>query len=213
MKYLTEREQIVEFGKRLMTQRLTTGTGGNISVFVREENVMLISPSGVPYMETKPEDIVVMDLDGNVIEGPKKPSSEFAMHSIFYKKNPNVNSVVHTHSDYATAISCLNEDIEPLHYIVGSVGDKVRCCKYKTFGTYELANEAYKTMMDNNGILLGNHGVLAIGSTCAEAFSVAKDIEFLAKLKIHSATLGKPVLLSDDDMVIVKEKFKTYGQQ
>lgn len=213
VKYLNERNQIVEFGKKLVTERLTTGTGGNISIFIRSDNVMLISPSGIPYNDTLPEDIVVMDLNGNILEGSKKPSSEYAMHSIFYRKTANINSVVHTHSDYATAISCLHEDIEPLHYIIGSVGDKVRCCKYETFGSSKLAEEAYLTMRNNNGILLGNHGVLAVGPTCADAFSVAKDIEFLAKLKVHAESIGKPVLLNDDDMKIVKEKFKTYGQQ
>ncbi|MFL2062345.1 L-fuculose-phosphate aldolase [Latilactobacillus sakei] len=213
MKYLNERKQIVEFGKKLVTERLTTGTGGNISIFIREDNIMLISPSGIPYTETLPEDIVIMDLNGNVLEGSKKPSSEYAMHAIFYKQTDNINSVVHTHSDYATAISCLHQDIEPLHYIIGSVGDRVRCSNYRTFGSSELATEAFKTMRDNNGILLGNHGVLAVGPDCAEAFSVAKDIEFLAKLKVHSGALGKPVLLNDEDMAVVKEKFKTYGQQ
>lgn len=212
MKYKNERQQIVDFGKKLLTEKLTTGTGGNISIFIREDNVMLISPSGIPYDETQLEDVVVLDLDGNVVEGTRKPSSEFHMHSIFYKKTKNINSVVHTHSDYATAVACLLQDIGPLHYIIGSVGDKVRCCDYKTFGTQELADEAYKVMKDNSGILLGNHGVLAVGENCAGAFSVAKDIEFLAKLKIRGESIGKPVLLDKKQMDVVIEKFGTYGQ-
>lgn len=212
MRYEKERQQIVDFGKKLLTENLTTGTGGNISVFIREDQVMLISPSGIPYNETTLEDIVALDLDGNVIDGTRKPSSEYQMHSIFYKKTERVNAVVHTHSDYATAVACLKQDIEPLHYIIGSVGDKVRCCDYKTFGTQELADEAYRVMGDNNGILLGNHGVLAVGSNCGEAFSVAKDIEFLAKLKIRSESIGTPVLLNQEQMAVVIEKFGTYGQ-
>lgn len=212
MKYMAQRQQIVDFGKKLITEKLTTGTGGNISIFIREDNVMLISPSGIPYSETEPEDIVILDLDGNVVEGTRKPSSEYHMHCIFYQKTEHINSVVHTHSDYATAVACLLQDIEPLHYIIGSVGDKVRCCEYKTFGTQELADEAYRVMGNNNGILLGNHGVLAVGSNCAEAFSVAKDIEFLAKLKIRAEAIGKPVLLNEEQMEVVVEKFGTYGQ-
>ncbi|WP_429976225.1 L-fuculose-phosphate aldolase [Enterococcus sp. DIV0086] len=212
MRYMAERQQITNFGKKLVTEKLTTGTGGNISIYIRKDNVMLISPSGIPYDDIKPEDIVLLDLDGNTLEGTRKPSSEYQMHCIFYKKTENVNSVVHTHSDYATAISCLNQDIEPLHYIIGSIGDKVRCCEYRTYGTQELADEAYRVMGKNNGILLGNHGVLAVGSSCAEAFSVAKDIEFLAKLKIRAQSIGTPKLLNERQMEVVIKKFDTYGQ-
>lgn len=212
MRYMKERKKIVNFGKDLIAENLTTGTGGNISIFIREDNLMLISPSGIPYTETNPEDIVLLDLGGNVVEGNCKPSSEYHMHSVFYKNTEHINSVVHTHSEYATAIACLNQEIAPLHYMIGSVGNKVKCCAYKTFGTQALANEAYRTMGDNNGILLGNHGVLAVGTTCEKAFSVAVDIEFLAKLKIHAESIGKPVLLDDDHMEKVTEKFKTYGQ-
>lgn len=212
MKYKAEKQEIIDFGKKLITEKLTTGTGGNISIFIKADNVMLISPSGIPYDETELEDIVTMDLDGNVVDGIRKPSSEYHMHAIFYKNSDHINSVVHTHSDYATAIACLQQEIEPLHYIIGSVGNKVCCCDYKTFGTQELADEAYQVMGDNNGILLGNHGVLAVGSSCAEAFSVAKDIEFLAKLKIRAESIGEPVLLNEKQMGKVIEKFGVYGQ-
>ena len=213
MKYLAERQQIIDFGKKLITERLTTGTGGNLSICVREDNVVLISPSGIPYGEIVPEDIVLLDLDGHVIGGHRKPSSEFDMHCIFYRKTQHVNAVVHTHSDFATAVACLRQDIEPLHYIIGSVGDKVKCSGYETFGTLDLAEEAYRTMGDNNGILLANHGVLTVGKDCADAFSVAKDIEFLAKLKLRAEAVAQPVLLNETQMAIVKEKFVTYGQQ
>lgn len=85
---------------------------------------MLISPSGIPYFETEPEDIVLLDLQGHVLEGNRKPSSEYDLHSIFYANRPDVRSVVHTHSEYATTFACLQQEIEPLHYIIGSVGEK-----------------------------------------------------------------------------------------
>ena len=126
MKHLKERELIVDYGKKLITEKLTTGTGGNISIYLPEEETMLISPSGIPYFETEPEDIVLMDLHGNVLEGNRKPSSEYDLHSIFYANRPDVRSVVHTHSEYATTFACLQQEIEPLHYIIGSVGENVR---------------------------------------------------------------------------------------
>lgn len=212
MKYQVERKQLVEYGKAMLTEKLTTGTGGNLSIFIREDNVMLMTPSGIPYNDTKEEDIVLMTLDGEILEGNCKPSSEYDMHRIFYQQTPNVNAVVHTHSEYATVFACLQEDILPLHYIIGSIGSRVRCCKYETFGTAKLAEVAFKEMKQDKGILLGNHGTLTVGEDLASAFSVAKDIEFIAKLYYRAKSIGTPVLLNDEQLEEVIEKFGTYGQ-
>lgn len=212
MKYQVERKQLVEYGKVMLTEKLTTGTGGNLSIFIREDNVMLMTPSGIPYNDTKEEDIVLMTLEGEILEGNCKPSSEYDMHRIFYQQTPNVNAVVHTHSEYATVFACLQEDILPLHYIIGSIGSRVRCCKYETFGTAKLAEVAFKEMKQDKGILLGNHGTLTVGEDLASAFSVAKDIEFIAKLYYRAKSIGTPVLLNDEQLEEVIEKFGTYGQ-
>lgn len=212
MKYVEERKQIVEYGKKLLEEKLTTGTGGNISIFIREDQVMLITPSGIPYPEITEKDIVLLNLDGEILEGNRKPSSEYDMHRIFYQHTDHVNSVVHTHSEYATVFACLHEEILPLHYIIGSVGNKIRCCEYKTFGTYELAEEVFNCIGNDKGLLLGNHGVIAVGEDLPSSFSVAKDIEFIAKLYYRARNIGNPVLLSEDDLEKVIEKFDTYGQ-
>lgn len=212
MKYLDERKQLVEYGKQMLSEQLTTGTGGNLSIFIREDNVMLITPSGIPYHQTTEADIVLMTLEGQVLEGNRKPSSEYDMHRIFYQKSQDTNAVVHTHSEYATVFACLQEDILPLHYIIGSIGNRIRCCAYETFGTAKLAEVAYEAMKEDKGILLGNHGVLAIGADLASAFSVAKDIEFIAKLYYRAKSIGKPILLNEDQMAAVIDKFGTYGQ-
>lgn len=212
MKYLDERKQLVEYGKQMLSEQLTTGTGGNLSIFIREDNVMLITPSGIPYHQTTEADIVLMTLEGQVLEGNRKPSSEYDMHRIFYQKSQDINAVVHTHSEYATVFACLQEDILPLHYIIGSIGNRIRCCAYETFGTAKLAEVAYEAMKEDKGILLGNHGVLAIGADLASAFSVAKDIEFIAKLYYRAKSIGQPILLNEDQMAAVIDKFGTYGQ-
>lgn len=85
MRYKNERKELVAFGKQLLVEGLTTGTGGNLSIFIRKDNVMLITPSGIPYHETTEEDIVLMTLEGDVLEGNRKPSSEYDMHRIFYE--------------------------------------------------------------------------------------------------------------------------------
>lgn len=212
MRYIEERKQLVAYGKQLLIDKLTTGTGGNLSVFIREDELMLITPSGIPYNETTEEDIVLMTLEGEVLEGKRKPSSEYDMHRIFYQKSADINSVVHTHSEFATVFACLHEDILPLHYIIGSIGNRVRCCGYETFGTDRLAEVAYEEIKEDKGILLGNHGVLAVGEDLASAFSVAKDIEFIAKLYYRAKSIGTPVLLKDTELAEVIDKFGTYGQ-
>lgn len=212
MKYLKERTMLVNYGKKMLSEQLTTGTGGNLSIFIREAGVMLITPSGIPYEETKVEDIVLMTLDGEVLEGERQPSSEYDMHRIFYEKTTDINSVVHTHSEFATVFACLQEEILPLHYIIGSIGEKVRCCPYETFGTKELAQTAFEYIGEDKGLLLGNHGVIAVGEDLPAAFSVAKDIEFVARLYYRAKSIGQPVLLNEEQLTEVVEKFGTYGQ-
>lgn len=95
-----ERELVVEYGKKMSAAGLSKGTSGNISIYNAEEKLMAISPSGVGYFETVPEDVVVMDLEGNVVEGDKKPSSEWGLHTVFYVNKPDAGAVVHTHSAY-----------------------------------------------------------------------------------------------------------------
>ncbi|WP_196600316.1 L-fuculose-phosphate aldolase [Pectinatus frisingensis] len=208
-----EREKIVEYCQKLITNGLTKGTGGNISIYNQKEKLMAISPSGIDYFKTKPEDVVVLDLDGKIVDGNRKPSSEIDMHRIFYVKRPGINSVVHAHSIYSSVLACLNWSIEPIHYLIGYSGKNVRCTKYCTFGTAELAYSAYEGMKDRNAVILGNHGLLAVGTDIAKAFDTLEEIEFCAEIYYKAKIAGKPVVLSDGDMDIVLDKFKSYGQK
>ena len=212
MKLKKEREKIVEYGKKLIKSGLTKGTGGNLSIYNEEEELMAISPSGIDYFEIKPEDIVIMDLDGEIIEGERKPSSEYAMHKIFYEKRDDIKSVIHTHSIYATTISILNEKLPAAHYMIALAGLDVRCAEYATYGTIELANNAFEAMKDRNAVLLANHGLLA-GADCIEnAFNTTEEIEFVAETYYRAKSIGDPVILADEEMEKMQEKFKTYGQ-
>jgi L-fuculose-phosphate aldolase len=137
-----EREIVVAYGKKLIETGLSVGTFGNLSVYNPELNLMAISPSGMDYFETEPQDVVVLTPDGELIDGKRKPSSEYDMHRIFYQKRPGIRAVVHAHSKFATTLACLNWSIEPLHYLVGYAGKDVPCSKYVQFGTYALAESA-----------------------------------------------------------------------
>lgn len=208
-----ERKEIVEHLKMLVKHGLTKGTGGNISVYNPELKLMAISPSGMDYFKLDVEDIVIMDLNGNVVEGKRKPSSEHEMHSIFYRERKDIFSVVHAHSPYASVLACLNWNIEPCTYLIGSAGRNVRCTKYETFGTPELAQSALKGMEGRYAVLLGNHGLLAGGADLPSAFDNAEEIEFCAEIYYKCKAAGEPVLLTDEQVDIVVEKFATYGVQ
>jgi L-fuculose-phosphate aldolase len=208
-----ERKKIVKYGKKLIESGLTKGTGGNISIYNKDENLMAISPSGIDYFKTKPEDVVVLDLDGNIVDGDRKPSSEYPMHKIFYEKRDDIKAVVHAHSVYSTTISTLRWDIPALSYLVPFAGGKkIPCAEYATFGTQELAENNYKAMEGYKACLMANHGLLAGSGDISTAFMIAEQVEFIAELFYRAKSIGDPVILADSEMELMLEKFKSYGQ-
>ncbi|SFL66303.1 L-fuculose-phosphate aldolase [Halanaerobium salsuginis] len=212
MKLELARKKIIDFGKKLVDSGLTKGTGGNLSIYNPEQELMAISPSGIPYYETRLEDIVIMDLKGNKIEGAKQPSSEYQMHKIFYKQRNDIFAVVHCHSIYSTAISILRENLPASHYMIALAGKNVRCANYATYGTQELADNAFTAMQDRKAVLLANHGLLT-GADCIEnAFNIAEEIEYVAETFYRAKSIGDPIILEDQEMNKMAKKFKTYGQ-
>lgn len=206
-----ERKDVVEYGKKLIDHGLTKGTGGNISIYNREKGLMAISPSGIDYYKTKVEDVLVMDLEGNIIEGDKKPSSEYGMHKIFYEKRDDIDAVVHCHSTYSTTIASLNWDLPAVHYLVAYAGKDVRCADYASFGSPELAENAFEAMKGRKAALLANHGLIAGGPDIENTFNIAEEIEFCAEVYYRTKSIGDPVILSDEEMELMDDEFKTYG--
>ncbi len=207
-----EREQISHFGKKLVEHQLTRGTSGNLSIFNRQQRLMAISPSGLDYSQTAPEDIVVIDLSARVIDGARKPSSESALHRMLYENRKDISSVVHTHSTFSTVLSCLGWELPALHYMIALAGPTVRCAAYASFGTEDLAAKALSAMQDRNAVFLANHGLLTAGSDITHAFHVAEEIEFCAELYWRSKCVGEPVIIDETEMARIKDRFRTYGQ-
>lgn len=206
-----ERTQIADYGKKLIEHGLTKGTGGNISIYHRDQQLFAISPSGLSYMETEPKDVVVINLDGEIVDGERKPSSEIEMHRIFYQQREDINAVVHTHSPFATTVSALHWDLPAASYLVAFAGKNVRCAEYATFGTRELAEKAFKAMKDRKAVLLANHGLLAGAENLEQAFNIAEEIEYCAEIFVRARSIGDPVIIPDPEMEHLVEKFKTYG--
>lgn len=208
-----ERKLIVEYGKKLINSNLTKGTGGNISMFNRELGYMAISPSGIDYFETQPEDVVITDLDGNTVEGFRKPSSEKDMHRIYYQKSREINAVIHTHSMYSTILATLGWELPAANYYIAITGGKnVRCAKYASFGTWELAENSFQAMQGRKACFLANHGLLTCAADLPGAFVIAEETERMAEIYCRAKALGEPNLLNDAEVEVMLEKFKSYGQ-
>jgi len=204
-----EKKEVIAYGKRMIDHGLTTGSGGNISIYNREEGLIALTPSSMHYADITPEDMVVMDIDGNIKEGNRKPSTEINMHLLVYKNRPDVNAIVHTHSIYCTAVACMGWDLEPVHYMIAMAGTTVKCARYATYGTPELAKYALEALGNRGACLLGNHGLLTAAPDISRAFSTAEHLEFVAKLVCITKSMGKPNLLTTEQVETVMDKFGT----
>lgn len=208
-----ERELIVEYGKKLIEANLTTGSGGNLSIYNRKENLVAIKPTGVNYFLMKPEDVVVVKPDGEKVDGRLKPSSEIHFHLALYHHRDDINSVIHTHQVYAATVACMNWELPAVHYLVGFSGNKVPLAKYATYGTKELSDNIIEAIGPYNACLMANHGIVTVGATIDNAFNTAEELELVARLYCQCKAMGEPAILSNDEMKIVCERFKTYGKQ
>ena len=208
-----ERELMVEIGKQMSTSGLFPGTSGNQIIYNPELGLMAIKPSGIGYMETTPEDIVIMDLESHVVDGKRKPSSEWDMHTEFYKHKPSCRAIVHTHSRFCATFAVLRKPIEAVHYVLADANCyEIPCAPYHTFGTPELADDAVKACGDGDAVLLANHGIVVCGKDLKSAFGLAQNLEYIAELQYRAMCIGRPFVLDRAEMDKVFEGFKSYGQ-
>jgi L-fuculose-phosphate aldolase len=206
------REELVTYGIKICEGGLTKGTGGNLSVFDREQGYMAITPSGVDFYKIRSEDIVIMDLNGKVVEGTDKPSSEWEMHLMQYQTRTDMDAIIHAHTKYVGVLACLRWNLPAVHYMIAVAGPNVRCAEYATYGTHELAVNATSGMKERKAVILANHGVLAGEKNLANAFNVVEEAEFCAELYVKACSIGQPVILPPEEMTLMAEKFKHYGQ-
>ena len=207
------RQEIVIYSRKLITEGLTVGTGGNISVFDPEAGLFAITPSGIDYFLMEAEDIVVLALDGKRVDGNRRPSSEVELHRIFYEKRPDIRAVVHTHSPYCTALATNRMELPASSYLVAFAGKNVRCGEYASFGTRELAENTFKAMEDRYAALMANHGLITGADSLLRAFDIAQQVEFCARVYISAKSIGQPVILPDDEMERMIRRFQDYGQK
>lgn len=190
---------------------INQGTSGNVSV--RVDDGFLVTASGVAYEAMKPEHVVEVTLEGGYFGG-FLPSSEWRMHLDIYRTRPEAGAVVHVHSPYATALSCLGEDIPAFHYMIAVAGgDTIRCADYATFGTEALSANMLEALAGRKACLLANHGMICFASDLETALALAVEVETLCQQFVIARQAGEPHILKPAEMKTVMAKFKTYGKQ
>jgi len=204
-------QAVIDTCLAMNTQGINQGNAGNISQ--RFEDGFLITPSAIAYERLQPGDVVYVGMDGSSRES-LAPSSEWRMHRDIYVNHPDAGAVLHAHSTFATALSCLRGDIPAFHYMIAVAGGAdIRCADYALFGTQALSDNMLAALTNRRACLLGTHGMICFHDDLDKALWLGVEVETLARQYWHARQAGEPVILSAAQMTEVLEKFKSYGKQ
>jgi L-fuculose-phosphate aldolase len=210
------REEVIATTRKMNALGINHGKAGNVSV--RVDGGFLITPTGVAYESLQPDHIVALNLDGcidttHAANADLAPSSEWRFHRDIYAARSDVSAIVHTHSPYATTLASHARGIPAFHYMVAVAGGAdIRCAAYATFGTQALSDAIVDALADRKACLMAQHGMVACDVSLAKSLALAVEVENLARVYWQALQIGEPHLLSDAEMAVVIEKFKTYGQ-
>jgi L-fuculose-phosphate aldolase len=205
----TLRQAVIDAALATSRDCLNQGTAGNISV--RFKSGLLITPSGINYDRLRPDDIIYMNMDGS-FDHRLSPSSEWRFHRDILAERAEVNAIVHAHPIYATAFAICGMEIPAVHYMIAAAGGPtIRCARYETFGTDELAKSVLDALRGRNCALMANHGMIATGLDLAGALWLAREVETLCRQYATALQVGAPRVLGAEEIEKVIEKFKDYG--
>ena len=203
------KSEIIKYSKMLNSKKLSALRSGNISS--RYKDGFLITPSGKKYSSLKNNDIVFVSLNGYFDKKKGTPSSEWKFHQDIYRNKREAKAIVHAHSTCATAVSTHKRGIPSFHYMVAMAGGHdIKCAKYATFGTRDLSKNILKALKGRKACLISNHGQIAFEESLSKAFELAEEVENISLQYITSLKLGKPKILSINEMKKVLSKAKNY---
>jgi len=204
------REAVIATALDMNALGINRGKSGNVSA--RIDTGFLITPSGMPYADIAPDDVVAMGLDGST-DAWRRPSSEWRFHRDIYASRDDVQAIVHTHSPFATTLACLDRGIPGFHYMIAVAGGiDIRCAPYATFGTQQLSDHALSALEGRSACLLAHHGMIAVGVSLKAALALAVEVETLAEMYWRALQIGEPANLATDELDTVLSKFADYGK-
>ena len=208
------KEEIYKLHLELPKNHLVTWTGGNVSARDPESGLVVIKPSGIPYDELRPEHHVVVDLEGDVVEGTLKPSSDTASHLYIYRHRPDVNGVVHTHSPYATAFAALGRPIPVyLTAIADEFGCAIPCAGFALIGDETIGQQVIEHIGTCRAVLLKHHGVFTVGPTATAAVKAAVMVEDIAHTVWIALQIGQPEEIPPEVVAKLHHRYThVYGQ-
>ena len=215
---LEKKKEVIEYAKKLNTDNLSPLRSGNISIRGNKDGIdgFFITPSGIRYDDLTTESIVFLEFNENnnlkkISDKTINPSSEWRFHQDIYIEKKDAQAIVHAHSANAAAVSAHGKNIPAFHYMVALAGgNNIKCAEYATFGTKELSHNIIKALEERKACLMSNHGQVAFGKSLSEAFELAEEIENICHQYINTIKLGKPKILSDEEMKKILDKTKNY---
>ena len=215
---LEKKKEVIEYAKKLNTENLSPLRSGNISIRGNKDGIdgFFITPSGIRYDDLTTESIVFLEFNENnnlkkISDKTINPSSEWRFHQDIYIEKKDAQAIVHAHSTNAAAVSAHGKNIPAFHYMVALAGgNNIKCAEYATFGTKELSQNILKALDGRKACLMSNHGQVAFGKSLSEAFELAEEIENICHQYINTIKLGKPKILSDEEMKKILDKTKNY---
>ncbi|MGX9758725.1 class II aldolase/adducin family protein [Clostridioides difficile] len=208
------RKEVLQASLDLLNYNLVTLTGGNVSGRDEETGYVAITPSGMDYRNLTPSDIVIIDIDGNTVDGKWKASVDSPDHLYIYKYRVDINSIIHTHSTYSSCFAILNESIECASTtLANEVGGAVPVAKFSPPTSNQMGKCVIDVIGDKRACLLANHGVIAVGPSVKHALTAAVMLEDAAKVYYLAKSVGTPVLLPDEEVQRARNVFlNVYGQ-
>jgi L-ribulose-5-phosphate 4-epimerase len=209
------REELWRLHLELPKNNLVTWTGGNVSARDAQSGLVVIKPSGIRYDDLRPEHMVVVDLQGNIVEGSLKPSSDTASHLYIYRQRPDVNGVVHTHSPFATAFAALGRAIPVYLTAQGDeFGCPIPCAGFALIGGEEIGKQVVASIGQSTAVLLKNHGVFTIGATAESAVKSAVMVEDIAHTVWIALQIGQPDEIPPAAVAKLHDRYThVYGQK
>lgn len=210
--FKSEKQEIINAGMKLDKYGLIALSGGNLSLRMPSGEI-LVTPSGMIYEDMEVDDVLVMDLEGNIIEGTRKPSSDTEAILYIFKQRPDLNAVIHTHQPYATAIGLIEDEFKVnLTTLANAACGNVKVTPFSSAGSIDMGIDTVKYLGDSLAVILAHHGVMTVGNSLKQALYAAVYMEEAAKCYLAAKAVGETKQMTDEQIKQAVEVFKYYGQ-